>query len=183
VSKPPVARGGTILLTGLSGAGKSTLAGVLAERLRERDRHAYILDGDRLRTGLSRDLGYTEADRSEHLRRVGYVACVLADAGLIAVLAVIAPLGADRQRLRAIHQEAELPFLEVFLDTSLAECERRDPKGLYARARRGELPNFTGIDSPYQPPEAPEVRLSGPWTPAEGAERVLGCLPPSLARG
>lgn len=147
-----------IWLTGLSGAGKSTIATLLDERLRARGVRSHVLDGDRLRAGLNSDLGFTEADRVENVRRVAEVARLMADADVVVLVAVISPYRAQRRMARALFAEGE--FLEVFVDTPLGECERRDTKGLYAKARRGELKNFTGIDSEYQPPEAPELRLS-----------------------
>jgi adenylyl-sulfate kinase len=147
-----------VWLTGLSGAGKSTIAGLLHDRLNAQGLHSCVLDGDRLRTGLNADLGFSEADRIENVRRVGEVAKLMADAGLIVLVAVISPYRAQRRLARGLFAGGE--FLEVFVDAPLAECERRDTKGLYAKARRGELKNFTGIDSAYQPPEAPELRLS-----------------------
>jgi bifunctional enzyme CysN/CysC len=125
-------RGGTVLLTGLSASGKSTIAVALERRLVESGQSAYLLDGDNIRHGLSEDLGFTGADRTEHIRRVGQVARLMADAGTIAVVSLISPLAADREHLRKAHREANLPFLEIFVDTPVEECERRDPKGLYA---------------------------------------------------
>ena len=143
--------------TGLSGSGKSTIANLLEKRLHAAGKHTYILDGDNVRHGLNRDLGFTEADRVENIRRVGEVAKLLVDAGLIVIVAFISPYRAERQLARDLFDPVE--FIEVFVDTPLAECERRDVKGLYAKARRGELKNFTGIDSDYEPPLAPEIHL------------------------
>lgn len=144
-------------LTGLSGSGKSTIANLLERRLYANGRHTYILDGDNIRHGLNRDLGFTEADRVENIRRVAEVAKLLVDAGLIVIVAFISPFRAERQLARNLFDVGE--FAEIFVDTSLEECERRDVKGLYARARRGELKNFTAIDSDYEPPASPEVHL------------------------
>lgn len=146
-----------IWLTGLSGSGKTTIANLLEKRLHAEGWHTYILDGDNVRHGLNRDLGFTEADRVENIRRVAEVAKLMVDAGLVVLVAFISPFRAERQMARSIFADGE--FLEVFVDTPLSECEQRDPKGLYAKARRGELKNFTGIDSPYELPQAPEVHL------------------------
>jgi bifunctional enzyme CysN/CysC len=143
--------------TGLSGSGKSTIANLLEKRLHADGKHTYILDGDNVRHGLNRDLGFTEADRVENIRRVAEVAKLLVDAGLIVLVAFISPYRAERQLARGLFDPGE--FVEVFVDTPLEECERRDVKGLYAKARRGELKNFTGIDSDYEPPRAPEIHL------------------------
>jgi len=146
-----------VWLTGLSGAGKSTIANALEARLLSSGAHSMLLDGDNVRHGLNRDLGFTDTDRVENIRRLGEVAKLMADAGLIVITAFISPFRADRQMAREI--VGPHPFIEVFVDTPLDECMRRDPKGLYARAKAGEIPNFTGLDSPYEPPEAPELRL------------------------
>ncbi|MDZ4344619.1 MAG: sulfate adenylyltransferase subunit CysN [Candidatus Binatia bacterium] len=143
--------------TGLSGSGKSTVANLLEKRLHADGRHTYILDGDNVRHGLNRDLGFTEADRVENIRRVAEVAKLLVEAGLIVLVAFISPFRAERRMARGLFEDGE--FIEVFVDTPLEECERRDVKGLYAKARRGELKNFTGIDSDYEPPETPEIHL------------------------
>jgi len=169
--------GATVWFTGLSGSGKSTVAAEVERRLVAAGRPAYLLDGDNLRHGLNSDLGFSAADRSENIRRVGEVARLFADAGVVALVPVISPYRADRARVRAIHDEVGLPFLEVFVDTPLEVCEARDPKGLYARARAGEIRGFTGIDDPYEPPERPDLRL----TPEDGdpgaqAARVLALL-------
>ena len=137
--------------TGLSGAGKSTIANLVEKKLAARGRHTFLLDGDNVRHGLNRDLGFTEADRIENIRRVGEVARLMADAGLIVLTAFISPFRAERDMVRRMLPEGE--FIEIFVDTPLAEAEKRDAKGLYAKARAGELKNFTGIDSPYEPPE------------------------------
>ncbi|MDX6457333.1 MAG: bifunctional enzyme CysN/CysC [Acidobacteriaceae bacterium] len=144
-------------LTGLPGAGKSTIANLLEKELFARGRHTYILDGDNIRQGLSRDLGFSEADRVENIRRAMEVARLFVDAGLVVIVSFISPYRTERDLARSRFGPDE--FVEIYVDTSLEECERRDPKGLYAKARRGELVNFTGIDSDYQPPEAPEIRL------------------------
>ncbi len=145
--------------TGLSGAGKSTIATAVAQRLSAADRNVTVLDGDELRRGLNADLGFSAVDRSENIRRVGEVARLMADAGLVVLVPVISPYRADRDRVRAIHAAAGLPFVEVFVDTPLDVCEQRDPKGLYARARAGDLTGLTGVDDPYEAPDAPDVRL------------------------
>jgi adenylyl-sulfate kinase len=170
-------RGATVWLTGLSGSGKSTVAVLLERMLVESGRPAYLLDGDNLRHGLNRDLGFSDEDREENVRRVGEVARLLADAGVVAVAPLISPFRQGRAEARAAHESVGLSFLEVFVDTPIEECERRDPKGLYAKARRGELTGFTGVDSPYEAPEHPDLRL----TPDDGgpeaqARRVLDLL-------
>jgi bifunctional enzyme CysN/CysC len=152
-------KGMTVWLTGLSGSGKSTVAAELERRLVASGRPSYLLDGDNLRYGLNADLGFSAEDRAENVRRVGEVAKLLADAGLVAVVSLVSPYAADRERVRAAHGEGSLPFLEVFVDTPLEVCEQRDPKGMYAKARAGEIKNFTGIDDPYEAPEAPHLRL------------------------
>jgi bifunctional enzyme CysN/CysC len=151
--------------TGLSGSGKSTIANLLEKRLHVEGKHTYILDGDNVRHGLNRDLGFTEEDRVENIRRVGEVAKLLVDAGLIVIVAFISPYRAERQLARGLFEAGE--FIEVYVDTPLEECERRDVKGLYAKARRGELKNFTGIDSEYEVPLAPEIHLHTVATRAE----------------
>lgn len=157
--------GATVWLTGLSGSGKSTVAVELEALLVSRGRPAYRLDGDNLRLGLNADLGFATADRAENVRRVGEVAALFADAGVVAIVPVISPFRAGRDQVRSKHAEAGLPFVEVFVDTPLAECERRDPKGLYAKARAGEIRGFTGIDDPYEAPLQPDLVL----TPELGA--------------
>jgi adenylyl-sulfate kinase len=149
----------TVWLTGLSGSGKSTIAVAVEAALLESDRHAYLLDGDNLRHGLNGNLGFSAEDRAENVRRVGEVAKLLADAGTVTLVSLVSPYVSDRDRVRAMHDEAGLRFVEVFVDTPLEECERRDPKGLYAKARAGELKGMTGIDDPYEPPARPELTL------------------------
>jgi bifunctional enzyme CysN/CysC len=164
-----------VWLTGLSGAGKSTLANVLAQRLHAAGRAAYVLDGDNLRHGLNRDLGFTDADRVENIRRVAEVARLMADAGLIVITAFISPFRSERALARS--RMDGIAFVEVHVDTPLAVAEQRDPKGLYAKARRGELPNFTGIDSPYEAPESPELSIDTSAEPVDAAaQRVLEWL-------
>jgi adenylyl-sulfate kinase len=153
----------------------------------ERGQSAYLLDGDNIRHGLSEDLGFTPAERTEHIRRVGQVARLMADAGTIAVVSLISPLRADREHLRDAHAHANLPFIEVFVDTPVEECERRDPKGLYARARAGEIKGFTGIDAPYEAPERPETRIDTTHTTvSQAVDRIIDLLrarPHVLAKG
>jgi adenylyl-sulfate kinase len=168
--------GATVWFTGLSGSGKSTLANATAELLHRLGRPAYVLDGDNIRHGLNADLGFSAADRTENVRRVGEVARLVADAGLVALVPLISPYRADRDRVRAVHGAAGLPFCEVHLDVPLDVCEARDPKGLYAKARAGELRGFTGIDDPYERPVAPELRLTSDADPVALAEAVLAWL-------
>lgn len=152
-------RGCTLWLTGLSGSGKSTIAVAVEQALIARGRAAYRLDGDNVRLGLNAGLSFSADDRTENIRRVGEVAKLFADAGLVCVVCFISPYTADRERARAIHAEAELPFYEVFVDCPLNEAERRDPKGLYKKARAGEISSFTGISDPYEPPTDAELVL------------------------
>jgi bifunctional enzyme CysN/CysC len=161
--------------TGLSGAGKSTIANLVETELHRLGCHTYLLDGDNVRHGLNKDLGFTQADRVENIRRIAEVARLMTDAGLIVLVSFISPFRSERRMARELMEEGE--FLEVFVDTPLELAEQRDPKGLYAKARRGELANFTGIDSPYEPPENPEVRLDGTTlSPEEGAKLVVDAL-------
>ena len=170
--------GATIWLTGLSGSGKSTVAVEVERQLIAAGRPAYLLDGDNVRHGLNGDLGFTAADRTENVRRVGHVARLFADAGLVAVVPLISPFRADRDLVRALHAEAGLPFAEVFVDTPIELCEQRDPKGLYAKARAGQITGFTGVDDPYEAPDAAELVLRPPdGDPAAMAARVLALLP------
>ena len=170
--------GATVWLTGLSGSGKSTVAVALEQALLHRGRGAYLLDGDNLRHGLNGDLGFSAEDRDENVRRVAHVARLFADAGLVAIVPLISPYRHARQLARQIHEAADLVFIEVFVDTPLELCEQRDPKGLYAKARAGELTGMTGIDDPYEAPERPELRLTpDDGDPAAAAERILTLLP------
>lgn len=162
-------RGATVWFTGFSGSGKSTIAAGVERLLLEQGAMAYMLDGDNLRHGLNGDLGYTAAARDENVRRVAEVARLFADAGVIALVPLISPYRAGRDRARAAHELAGLDFVEVFIDTPLEECERRDPKGLYVKARAGEITGFTGIDDPYEAPVEPDLVL----TPAEGDAATL----------
>jgi bifunctional enzyme CysN/CysC len=164
-----------VWLTGLSGSGKSTIANLVEKRLHVEGRHTYLLDGDNVRHGLNKDLGFTEEDRVENIRRVAEVAKLMVDAGLIVLVSFISPFRAERQMARELMGERE--FVEVFVDTPLAEAERRDVKGLYAKARAGELKNFTGISSPYEAPEHPEIRIDTTKVSAEeAAERIFAWL-------
>ncbi len=158
--------------TGLSGSGKSTIANLVEKKLHRMNRHTFLLDGDNVRHGLNKDLGFTEADRIENIRRVGEVARLMADAGLIVITAFISPFRAEREMVRAMLPEGE--FLEIFIDTPLVEAERRDVKGLYKKARSGQLKNFTGIDSPYEAPASPDVRIdTTQMTPEQAAELII----------
>jgi bifunctional enzyme CysN/CysC len=162
-------------LTGLSGAGKSTIANLVERKLTAGGRHTYLLDGDNVRHGLNKDLGFTAQDRVENIRRVAEVSRLMVDAGLIVLVSFISPFRSERRMARELFSPGE--FLEVFVDTPLAEAERRDVKGLYRKARRGELKNFTGIDSPYEVPEAPEIRIDTTAVSAEqAAERIIAHL-------
>ena len=169
-------RSSVIWLTGLSGAGKSTLANLLEKKLHAKGVRTYLLDGDNVRHGLCKDLGFTAADRVENIRRVAEVARLMVDAGVVVITAFISPFRAERRMARDLLEKSE--FVEVFVDTPLEVAEKRDPKGLYKKARRGELKNFTGIDSPYEPPEAPEIRID---TTAMTAEQAVDMVYDKLA--
>ena len=170
-------QGRTLWLTGLSGSGKSTIASEVERLLIESGRPAYILDGDNLRHGLNADLGFSAEDRAENIRRTAEVAALFADAGVVVICSLISPMRADRDRARATHAAAELPFTEVFVDTPLAECEARDPKGLYARARAGEISDFTGISAPYEPPLTPDLHIRPEdGTAEEVAQRIVSSV-------
>ena len=164
-----------VWLTGVPAAGKSTIANALERRLFESGRLTYILDGDVTRQGLCRDLGFTEADRVENVRRVGEVARIMMDAGLIVIVALISPYRRERRDVRARVKAGE--FIEVFVDTPVQVAEARDPKGLYKKARRGELKNFTGVDAPYEAPEHPEIRIETVAVQPEAAvDRIVAYL-------
>jgi bifunctional enzyme CysN/CysC len=166
---------GVLWFTGLSGAGKSTIANLVEKRLVVMNRHTFLLDGDNVRHGLNRDLGFTDADRVENIRRVGEVAKLMTDAGLIVITAFISPFRAERDMVRAMMAPGE--FVEIHIDTPLAEAERRDVKGLYAKAREGKLKNFTGIDSPYEAPADPDIRIdTTAMTPEQAAALIVDRL-------
>ena len=170
-------RGATVWLTGLSGSGKSTIAGLVEQALVDAGVLTYTLDGDNLRHGLNGNLGFSADDRAENVRRVGEVARLFADAGVIAVVPLISPYRAGREHARALHEAAGLTFLEVFVDTPLEVCEARDPKGLYKQARAGEITGFTGIDDPYEPPAAPELVVGRDGgSAADAAAAVIALL-------
>jgi len=169
-------RGATVWFTGLPGSGKSTVAGLLTSRLVEAGVPAYRLDGDNLRHGLNGDLGFSESDRAENVRRAAEVARLMADAGIVAVVSLVSPYRDARARARELHDCDGLPFVEVWVSTPVEECMRRDPKGLYARAQAGEVKHMTGIDQPYEAPEAPEVELTMDTSAEDGVDRVLSVL-------
>lgn len=164
-----------VWFTGLSGSGKSTIANLVEKKLAAFDRHTFLLDGDNVRHGLNRDLGFTDADRVENIRRVGEVAKLMTDAGLIVLVSFISPFRAERDLVRAMVEPGD--FVEVHVDTPLAVCEARDVKGLYAKARAGEIPNFTGLSSPYEAPEKPEVHIdTTEITPEQAADRIVAAV-------
>jgi len=170
-------RPAVLWFTGLSGAGKSTIANMVEKKLVRMNRHTFLLDGDNVRHGLNKDLGFTKADRVENIRRVGEVAKLMTDAGLIVLTAFISPFRAEREMVRDMMRPGE--FFEIFVDTPLAEAESRDVKGLYKKARAGQLANFTGIDSPYEPPEHPEIRIdTSKITPEQAADLIIERLIP-----
>lgn len=164
----------TVWFTGLSGSGKSTLAFALEEALLEAGVAAYVLDGDNVRFGLNRDLGFAPEDRTENIRRIGEVCRLFQDAGLVVLTAFVSPYAADRQMVRELHPEGA--FVEVFVDTPIELCEQRDVKGLYAKARAGEIPEFTGISAPYEPPEHPEIVIDTTRPLADCVDQLLAGL-------
>lgn len=168
--------GATVWLTGLPASGKSTIGAAVEERLLERGRWAYLLDGDNLRHGICGDLGFSAADRETNVRRVGELARLFADGGAIAIVALVSPFAAARRAVRESHAHEGLRFIEVFVDTPLEVCAARDPKGLYAQARAGELHGLTGLDDPYEPPSEPDLRLTPELTVPGAADAVLGLL-------
>lgn len=169
-------RGATLWFTGLSGSGKSTVATAVEQRLVTSGRAAYRLDGDNLRTGINADLGFTRDERLENCRRVAEVSRLFADAGLVAIVAIISPYAESRDLARRIHAEAGLPFVEVFMATSAEECAVRDPKGLYAQASAGTIGSFTGIDDPYEVPEHPDLAIEPSVSVADATDLVLASL-------
>ena len=169
-------KGRTLWFTGLSGSGKSSVAVLVEQKLLEHGCPAYILDGDNLRHGLNADLGFSMADRAENLRRLAHIATLMADAGLTVLVPVISPLEEHRELARKVHADQDVQFFEIFVDTPLEDCERRDPKGLYAKARAGEITHFTGIDSPYQRPKNPDLRLTPQYSCDELAQQVIDLL-------
>ena len=169
--------GATVWMTGLPGSGKSTIANGVETTLLDSGRSAYILDGDNLRHGLNGDLGFSAADRAENVRRTAEVSALLADSGTVVLVALVSPYRADRDAARAVHEARGLAFLEVHVATPLEECERRDPKGLYARARAGEISGLTGVDDPYEPPLDAEVTVGAGESLEEAVATVLAALP------
>ena len=170
-------KGATLWMTGLSASGKSTIAVVLEQALLAQGRHAYRLDGDNVRHGLNRNLGFSAEDRAENIRRIGEVAKLFADAGILTITSFISPYRADRDMVRKLHEEAGLPFLEIYVECPLDEAEKRDPKGLYQKARAGQIKGFTGIDDPYEAPEQPEIILpTHELTVEQSAQRILDLI-------
>jgi bifunctional enzyme CysN/CysC len=168
--------GATVWFTGLSGSGKSTVATGVEQALVAEGQPAYVLDGDNLRHGLNGDLGFSAEDRAENVRRAAEAAKLMADAGVVVLVSLVSPYREGRALARQLHNRDGLPFLEVFMDIPLEECERRDPKGLYARARSGELKGLTGVDDPYEPPETPDLRLGPDLEVDEAIAAVLEVL-------
>ncbi len=170
-------RGATIWFTGLSGSGKSTIAVALERALFGMGKLSYRLDGDNVRLGINKNLGFSEDDRRENIRRIGEVAKLFGDAGTISLSSFISPYQSDRDEVRKLHEEADLKFVEVYVDCSLSTAEARDPKGLYKKARAGEIKNFTGIDDPYEPPANPEIHLkTDEMTVEEEVEAIIEYL-------
>ena len=185
-------KGATVWFTGLSGCGKSTVAFTVEHALIERGHLAYVLDGDNVRHGLNKNLGFSAADREENIRRIGEVTRLFADTGVVSLTSFISPYRADRDKARQLHEDTGLPFVEVFVDVPIEECEKRDPKGLYKKAREalaaGKGMGFTGVDDPYEAPTSPEIVLKNDqMTPQEAAAQVIeyledkGILPPLKA--
>src|SRR3954451_22931883 len=170
-------KGCTIWFTGLSGSGKSTLAFTLEHALVQRGHLAYVLDGDNIRTGLNKNLGFSAADREENIRRIGEVAKLFADCGVLTMTSFISPYRKDRDAVRALHKEAALPFLEIHVATPIETCEQRDPKGLYKKARAGQLKGFTGVDDPYESPANPELTIDATGTsPQQAVVQIIEYL-------
>lgn len=170
-------QGCTIWFTGLSGSGKSTIAYTLEHALVQRGHLAYVLDGDNIRHGLNKNLGFSAEDREENIRRIGEVAKLFADTGVITMTSFISPYRKDRDGVRALHEQGKLPFIEIHVNTPIETCEQRDPKGLYKKARAGQLKNFTGIDDPYEAPNKPELTLDATGvSPQEATIKLLTYL-------
>ena len=170
-------RGCTLWMTGLSGSGKSTVAVALEQVLLQRGYHAYRLDGDNIRMGLNKNLGFSAEDRTENIRRIGEVTKLFADAGVISITSFISPYKADRDLVRKLHEDAKLPYFEVHVSCTLEEAEKRDPKGLYKKARAGQIKGFTGIDDPFEAPENPELDLpTHELSVEESVEKLLELL-------
>lgn len=169
--------GATVWFTGLPSSGKSTIAFSVEHALIEQGRLAYVLDGDNVRHGLNKNLGFSAEDREENIRRIGEVCKLFADTGVVCLASFVSPYTKDRDAVRQVHDDAGLPFIEVYVDVSVKECEKRDPKGLYAKARKGEIKGFTGIDDPYEPPHKPELTLKNAENSvADAAQKVLTLL-------
>jgi bifunctional enzyme CysN/CysC len=166
-------RGATVWLTGLSACGKSSIGTVVETTLIASGRGAYLLDGDVLRTGINSDLGFDRESRRENVRRIAHIAALFAESGAVAIVSLISPYAADRRAARALHERAGLPFLEVFVDTPLQICEQRDPKGLYRRARAGELSGMTGIDDPYEAPPKADLVIDGARVSVDDAAELV----------
>ena len=166
-------KGVTLWMTGLSGSGKSTIAVALEQVLLQQGKHAYRLDGDNVRHGLNKNLGFSAEDRAENIRRIGEVAKLFAEAGILTITSFISPYRADRDLVRKLHDDAGLPFFEVYVDAPLEVAEERDPKGLYKKARAGEIKGFTGIDDPYEAPQNPELHLRTDKLSVEDSVRAL----------
>ena len=170
-------QGATLWFTGLSGSGKSTVATALEQELIGHGQHAYRLDGDNLRHGLNSDLGFSPEDRSENIRRVGEVSVLMADSGCLVLSSFISPYQKDRDQIRALHKKHDLKFIEVFIDAPVEICESRDPKGLYKKARAGEIQSFTGISAPYEAPTHPELRIqTGDCTVEQAVQTCMATL-------
>jgi adenylyl-sulfate kinase len=182
ISPPQVRTGATIWLTGLPGAGKSTISDHVSALFEEAGQATYILDGDKLRTGLNADLGFDREAREENVRRVGEVARLFTDAGMVTIVALISPYAADRERVREIHEAGNNPFFEIHIATPLDECQERDPKGLYAKSAKGEVKGLTGVDDPYDIPDAPDLRIvTSGRTPKESATELYEFITSSLS--
>jgi adenylylsulfate kinase len=166
-------QGATLWFTGLSGSGKSTIAFTLEHALVQDGHLAYVLDGDNIRHGLNKNLGFSAADREENIRRIGEVARLFADCGVITMTSFISPYRKDRNAVRALHTAGQIPFIEIHVNTPIGTCEQRDPKGLYKKARAGQLKNFTGVDDPYEAPEHPELTIDATATSPQEATVLL----------